>query len=293
MKNLISVCLFICLFSCQSGKDKVSETVQTQTFEKERNNFFNQMESAQNTAAIMQATAADFNGSLLNDPATSSEYTEDTIKSAANLGVYLSDLNYCVAYQQSDNVKDLFNAAIELSQTIGVDKNVIEFLMTRFNENISQSDSVMNVVNDLYEKSTTGLKDASKERLLGVAMAAYQIETLHLALGVIETYPKDMLPEDSRNQILVPLFKFVLEQQKSVETIHAFLRTLGDASNPDLTPNFFYYDTAFDELIGVYKKLDVSDAIANNRGSELLNDEVVLELSQKVNAIRNKVIDPA
>ena len=46
----------------------------------------------------------------------------------------------------------------------------------------------------------------------------------------------------------------------------------------------------FDELVGVYKRLDVNDAIANNRGPELLNDTVVNELSEKVNAIRNKVV---
>lgn len=292
MKNLISVCLFICLFSCQSGKDKVTETVQTQTFEKERNNFFNQMESAQNAAAIIQATGADFNGSLLSNPSTHTKYMEDTIKSAANLGIYLSDLNYCIAYNQSDHIKELFNAAIVLSKAIGVDKNVIAFLMTRYNENITQSDSVMNVVSELYEKSTIGLRTAAKERLLGVVIAAYQIETLHLALGIIETYPKEILAEDMRIQILIPLFKMVLEQQNSVETIYAFLRTLGNASDPDRTPNFFYYNQAFEELIAVYARLNVSDAIANNQGAELLNDAVVNELSQKVNAIRNKIMDP-
>ena len=248
------------------------------------------MKTAKNAAAEIQATGADFNESLLSDPSNYSKYISDTMKSAANLGVYLSDLNYCIIYDQTDQGRKLFSSAIELRKVLGVDKHVLEFLMTRYNENISQNDSVMNVVNELYEKSTTGLSESSKERKLGVAMAAYQIETLHLALGVIETYPKDILPEDMRIQILVPLFKMVLGQQKSIETIHAFLRTIRDAADPNPTPNFAYYDRSFDELIGVYKRLDVSDAIANNRGPELLNDTVVNELSEKVNAIRNKVV---
>jgi hypothetical protein len=204
--------------------------------------------------------------------------------------VYLSDLNYCVAYNQSEEVKELFNSAIALSRELGIDSNVLAFLMTRFNENISQNDSVMNVINDLYEKSTTGLSEASHDRLLGVVMAAYQIETLHLALGTIETYPKDILSEDSRMVILIPLYKFVLDQQESIKEIHTFLRTLGDASNPEKTPNYSYYDQAFMELIDVYQRLDVEDAIANNRGAELMNDAVVSELSEKVNAIRNKIV---
>jgi hypothetical protein len=290
MKKLPIIYLLTFLFSCQPGKDQVRETAESEAFKNERNNFFSNMRTAKNTAAELQATGADFNASLLNDPANFSQYMGDSIKSAANLGVYLSDLNYCVAYNQSEEVKELFNSAIALSRELGIDSNVLAFLMTRYNENITQNDSVMNVINDLYEKSTTGLSEASHDRLLGVSMAAYQIETLHLALGAIETYPKDILPEDSRMVILIPLYKFVLDQQESIKDIHTFLRTLGDASDPGKTPNYSYYDQAFGELIDVYQRLDVDDAIANNRGPELMNDAVVSELTEKVNAIRNKIV---
>lgn len=289
MKKLLPFYLLIVILSCQSRKDKVTEVALSQTFENERNSFFSHMKSAQTAAAVLQATAADFNGSLLSDPSNYIHYVSDTLKSASNLGIYLSDLNYCVAYKQSRYAKKSFNAAVELSKVIGVDRNVTEFLMTRYDKNITQNDSLMNVINDLYERSTSLLRKASKERLLGITMAAYQIETLHLALGVIETYPKDMLPEDSRNQILIPLFRMVLEQQKNIETIYDFLRTLEDANRG---PNYFYYDQAFDELIAVYQRLNIDDAIANNRGIELMNDEVVSELSEKIHAIRSKVVDP-
>ncbi len=290
MKNLIIICLLSFLFSCQSGKDKVRETAESQIFESERNNFFGNMETIKNAAAEIQATGAEFNSSLLSEPAYYLQYVGDSIKSAANLGLYLSDLNYCVMYGKSDKVKELFTSAIQLSQTLGVDKNVLGFLITRYNENISENDSVMNVVNELYEKSIKRFRDTSKKRVLGLAMAAYQIETLHLALGIIKSYPKDTLPEDLQNQILVPLFQFVLNQQVSLEIIYAFLRTLGDAADPSHTPNFYYYNRAFEELIGLYNRLNVNDAIANNRGSELLSDEVLNELREKVNAIREKII---
>lgn len=82
----------------------------------------------------------------------------------------------------------------------------------------------------------------------------------------------------------------VLGQQERVETIHTFLRSISDASDQNQTPNFAYYDRAFKELIGVYKRLNPCDAIANNRVPELLNDTVLNELCEKVNAIRNIVM---
>ncbi len=286
MKKIIPVFLMALVLSCQPAKENATESQQSQSFEKERREFQSQMKSAPEAAAQIQATAADFNLSLTNNAAEYMSYTGDSLKAAANLGVYLADLNYCVAYQQGASTKELFTAAHGLSKAIGIDQNILDFLIKRYNENIDQNDSVKTIIGELYWNSTDGLQDASKERLLGVAMAAFQIETLHLALGVIATYPKDILPDDSRIQILVPLFKMVLEQQQRIETIHAFLLTIGNEKNE----NFAYYDAAFKDLIDVYKRLNVNDAIANNQGSALLNDAVVNELNDKVNTIRDKII---
>jgi hypothetical protein len=42
-------------------------------------------------------------------------------------------------------------------------------------------------------------------------------------------------------------------------------------------------------LIAVYNRLNVDERIAKNQGIELMNDAVMKELTQKVDAIRNKV----
>jgi hypothetical protein len=289
MKKLVVIFLFGILFSCNPGKDPVDKTAEVEAFKNERNNFFLTMNTAQNTAAELQATGAEFNATLINDPSLYLRYAGDSLKSAANLGVYLSDLNYCVAYKESDEIKELFNSSIVLSRELGIDGKVLEFLMDRYLDNLFEHDSVADVVDELYEKSTTQFREESHDQLLGVAMAAYQIETLHLALGTIETYPKDTLPDDSLTHNLVPLYKFVLEQQESIETIHTFLGTLGNTSEADES-NYAYYDQAFKELIAVYQRLDIDEAIANNRGAELLNNDVLIELSEKVDAIRSKIV---
>ena len=70
--------------------------------------------------------------------------------------------------------------------------------------------------------------------------------------------------------------------------IDEFLKTLNDPKNPNA--NYAYYMNAFDELIAIYDRLKVDEKIANNQGVELMNDAVVMELNEKVNAIRNKVL---
>ncbi len=290
MKKLISVLsVATILLACQKKQEATDDEV-SQAFTIERNAFFSNLKAPAEAAAQLQATSAEFNASLMNNPLNYPSYANDHVKAAANLGIYLSDLNYSVAYKQSANTRELFAAAHELSRAIGIEQNILEFLSKRYHDNIAQNDSVKTVINELFEKSTTALQGTAREKLVGIAMAGFQIENLHLALGVIESYPKDMLPDDERTQKLIPLFKLVLAQKKNVENIYAFLKTIGDPLNPDMNPNYPYYAMAFEELISVYNKLNVDEKIANNRGIELMNDAVVNELSEKVSAIRTKIV---
>ena len=288
MKNLLCL-IFVAtfIFSCQKSKPLVEETPpDSVSFENERNAFFDNLKTPVEAAAILQSTGADFNASLINDFSKHTEYAKDQVKAAANLGVYLSDLNYSVAYQKSADTKELFTASLALSKAIGVDQNVLDFLLERYTKNIAQNDSAKHLIIALYDRSTANLKDTESERLVGIAMAAYQIENLHLALGLIRTYPKDMLPTDARTQILVPIFKMVLDQKMNVENIYGFLKSIADPEHP----NYSYYATAFENLIKTYDKLNITEKIANNQGLELMKDEVVNELSEKVEAIRGKIV---
>lgn len=279
--------------SCQKSKEKTEgadTTATTAAFDAQRTTFFNNLMAPAEAAAQIQFTAAEFNAALMSDPKRYTHYAGNETKAAANLGIYLSDLNYSVAYTQPAITKEYFTAAHELSSAIGVDKTVLDFLSKRYNDNIAQNDSVKTVVNDLLAKSTRQLQGTEKERLVGIAMSAYQIENLHLALGTLESYPKVMLPDDARAVILVPLFKVVLNQRANVENIYNFLKSYSDPQDPDKNPNYPFYANAFEELIGVYKKLNVDEKIANNKGLEIMNDAVVKELSEKVNAIRDKIV---
>ena len=293
MKKLVSILVLATLLpSCKNNKESKEDSQVHASYEVQRDAFFANMLSPGEAAAALQATAAEFNAALMNEPRYFADYATNDIKAAANLGIYLADLNYSIAYKQSGNTKELFTAAQELSKAVGIQQSVLLFLAKRYEKNLSQNDSARAMISELFKKATTNLEGTDREKFVGIAMAAYQIENLHLALGIIETYPKDMLPTDARIQILIPVYKLVLEQQKNVENIYAFLKAITDPLDPEQNPNYAYYATAFEELINVYKRLDVSEKIANNQGLELTKDAVVQELSSNVNAIRNKIVSP-
>ena len=293
MKQILFVLVLALAVSCQKSKENTENQEESDStsaaFTNERNAFFSNLMAPAEAAAQLQATGADFNQSLMSDPKAFSKHTGDSVKAAANLGIYLSDLNYSIAYKQSNATKEYFTAAHELSKSIGGENATLEFLMKRYNDNLQHNDSAKSVVTDLLEESTLDLQGTEREKLAGIAMSAYQIENLHLALGQIQSYPKDMLPSDARAVILIPLFKMVLDQRSNVENIYNFLKSYSNTEAAK-NPNYAYHINALEELIALYTKLDVDEKIANNQGMELMNDSVVKEMIDKVDAIRNKII---
>ncbi|HMG90895.1 MAG TPA: hypothetical protein VK589_12595 [Chryseolinea sp.] len=291
MKKFIALACLIILFSCQKkSEETTTEAPATPSFENERRAFFNSLSSPGDAAAGLQATGADFNASLLNDPKKFATYTSSETKAAANLGVYLADLNYAIAYKESDHVKAIFPAAHALSKSVGIEQGILDFLMKRYNDNLAKNDSVKAVVDELFASATKDVEGSSREKMIGIAMSAFQIENLHIAMGIISSYPKDMLPTDARTQILVPVFRHVFDQKNRVEIIYGFLKSISDPANPEQNPNYTYYAKAFEDLIETYKKLNIDEKIANNKGTELMTDAVVAELSSKVDAIRSKIV---
>lgn len=291
LRNLITLGILVALYSCaKKTEEATTDTPATPAFEYERKAFFNSLLAPSEASAKLQSTGANFDGTLLNDPNNYVNYANNDVKAASNLGIYLADLNYCIAFNQPDQTKALFPAVHALSKSVGIEQGILDFLMNRYQKNLEKNDSVKAVFLDLYNSATKDVEGSAREKLVGIAMSTYQIENLHLTLGLIRSFPKDILPADSRNLALFPLFRLVLEQRNSIAITYGFLKSITDVSNPDQNPNYPFYAQAFEELIGVYKRLNVEEMMANSKGSELLNDPVVAELSNKVDAIRSKIV---
>ena len=282
--TLLFLLFAFAITSCQ--KKETSTESPAGDFGVIREAVFSKLLTPGEAAAKLQSIGADFNGALLNDPAKWSSYSTAENKTAANLGVYLSDLNYSVAYKQKDVSKKYLDASLELASTLGAKREVLTYLVKRYEENIEQSDSVKSYMFQFFVGSTAKLKEAEKERLAGIAYSAYYIENLHILLGLIQSYPKDILPDDARAVILVPAFEIVLTQKDNIKLIYSYLKATGNEENP----NYLYYKNALEELIATYDKLDVAEKMKNNKAQELLNDTVVKELSDKVNQIRDKIV---
>ena len=134
---IIPLLLGSLILSCQKGKENTNAQ-QTANFEVERGMFFSNLAAPGEAAAQLQATAAEFDASLMNDPKVFSQYAANPVKATANMGVYLSDLNYSIAYAQQASTKEYFDAVYELSKASGIEERVLGFLKVRYYENLAK-----------------------------------------------------------------------------------------------------------------------------------------------------------
>jgi hypothetical protein len=278
MRKLVIATVLILYSSTCQQKQPQSESNESASFQAERNIFFNSLKTPGEMASLAIPEVIQYNSDLLADPANYTRYLDHTIKSAANLGIYISDLNYNLLFGKKEATKEYFMAAHELSKAIGIEQRILQFLSMRYSANIEQSDSVKRIVNELLEQSTITLQGTDHERMAGVAIAAYQIENLYLTLAALESIPEQATEE--QNKVKQQLIDYLISYQANIEVSYNFIHSYADPLNVSDHPNFPFFDTALHDLIVVYRTL--------NRDS--VSDQTMKELKNNVETIRSKII---
>jgi hypothetical protein len=293
MKTINILLIFTILafsISCQQKTQQQEEETPAVT-EEGRADFRRVMPnfpSAAEFSAIIQSTGADFTPSILTDPTMADQYTQSKEKSAAMLGMYMYDLGYCAAFQKSSYTEEYFNAARTLAQNLGGEKGFLEMIMDRYKENINANDSVKAYFEETYKHAVQefGESEGEREYLRTIFLAGFYVEGLNNLLQVINTYPRDVLPDEQATLILMPIIRAVLGQKDNVYNLSRML----DEKVFDLD-NDVEYQNAFAQLNDTYDKLNVDQLTAENRVQEILNDDTLQELITRVDAIRDRIIE--
>lgn len=235
---------------------------------------------------LLQSTGADFNQSLISDRKKADGYLTKTDKVALNLGVYASDIGYLSSYDKTQEAIDYLATAKTLADNMGVIGSFDTDILKNFESNISNKDSLAALLDRAIKKTDVYLKDDSRNKLAALMVVGSFVEGLYITTGVISSYPKDLLPNDQRNVILTPLVRIILEQEKSVNELVKMLGTVQPAEEPITT-----LLTEFTSLQSYYKELNINEQIKNNKGSEVLNDKNLAEITRLVSKLRKSITD--
>ena len=285
------VIMFVMALSSCGSEKKEDKKSSSEEFEQAESDLKEQIQevvyeipSPSEIPFLLEATGAEFNGSLIHDNNRAGEYMSLNDKAAINLGIYAADIGYLVSYDKVQESLTYMGTAKKLADNLGISGSFDVELIKRFEDNLSRKDSLALLLNNTIQETENYLKDDNRNRLAALIVAGSFIEGLYISTQLIKSYPKDILPEDSRNLVLTPLIRVVLEQQKAAQDLSNLLGTI-DPSDPvnDLLTNLSL-------LIKNYGALNIEEQIKNNRADLVLSDKTLEDITTRVAEMRATLI---
>jgi hypothetical protein len=287
---LLALLAVVGLWSCGGSKDDANQNADEfdqaeESMTEQVQDVINNLPSPSEIPYLLQGTGAEFNQSLLNDRNKVDKYSALSDKAALNLGVYTTDIGYLSSYEKTQEAIDYLNSAKKLADNLGVIGTFDVSVLQRFEANIANKDSLANILNTATRSSEKYLKDNSRSKLAALLLTGSFVEGLYISTGLIKTYPKDLLPADSRNLVLTPLMQIILNQEKSVDELISMLSGIDSEG----LIGTIKQDLA--TLQTKYRDLNIDEQIKNNNSALVLTDKNLVEITKIVEKIRTTIVE--
>ncbi|MDH5607989.1 MAG: hypothetical protein OEY56_00790 [Cyclobacteriaceae bacterium] len=235
---------------------------------------------------LLMATGSDFDPSLVNGLEKADSYTNPSYKAAINLGIYTSDVGYLTSYEKAQETLNYIGVCQKLAESLGIASAMDLRLMGRFERNLSNKDSLKILVDEIILNTNDRLNALDRMNVAGFVLTGTYMEGLYLSNKLIETYPND-LPEESRNLILEPLIKIVIDQKPALDGLIVVLEGLAEDSDiAAVLADMKSLQTIYDSELTL-----VSEQISNNTGDMVLTADVLSSLNAQITKIRSKYIN--
>ncbi len=233
---------------------------------------------------LLEATGADFNGTFVNSIESLSKYKSTFDKAALNLGVYAGDIGYLSSYSQTQEALDYLQAAKELADYLGVVDAMDQAVLERFEQNIDERDSLYTIINNAVDHVDEYLLTEQRNKVAALVTTGSFIEGLYVSTELVRTYPRDLLPDDTRNLILTPVIQLIFKQEESLKEL---IRLVNSVEQDALISEI---KAGLEDLKSNFEAINMEEQIKNNRADLMLTDESLSSITETVNKIRTDII---
>jgi len=238
------------------------------------------------TSILVKESGAEYDISLLNKDISVDKYATKFQK-GLNLGIYGADLGYVNLYGQTQDAVNYLNAAKKLSDELGVTSAFSEAFITRFQENLGNTDSLLLIVSDAYQLIDEYLQNNENNDIGGLVLAGGWIEALYFTTEVYKKNPTTELKQR------------IGEQKFSIENLIKMLNTYANndiEQYQELVTYLMELQVLYDQVTVRYEYaepiVDAANKITTikNKTEVDLTSELVVSISEKVNMIRTSIV---
>lgn len=297
-KILIVIMMFAGLLAgCKSGGTKKPAEEDTINVPKDKSavvedikqaeKIFNALPSPLESAMLIKSADAKFDEALLNPVGNANNYV--TNKSMAlNLGIYTCDLSFASLYEQTQLIINYMNAAKKMADGLGILKAIEQSQIDKLEENINNSEVIMEIVSETFLNSNSYLADNGQPAIAAMVLVGGWFEGLYISTQLVDN-------KDFNGNKLVGR---IIDQKLSIDILINLLESSkGNPAVDDLLVQVRKLKIVFDKIsISTSKIRPEYDKTTNTTvlKSEIKTDmtpEVFKELSTTVSEIRKTFVN--
>lgn len=282
----LALSLFI-IAACNSGntnsETSASEQLDLNEIKKAAEAVSYEMNSVEDVLNTLDLVDAAYFPVICNDPYNAENYLGTKSSSAANLGVYVTDIVYHMYGEATEDMFLTFSASQELARSIGLESEFAATLLTELEGGQISRDSLLIAFSDLMEESEVY---NSNEDLLYVHtafLAGVYVEKLYITSSLLEQGQKNEKPsvDDMNNHK-----KLLAVFEKQLESLDVITGAIAGYSSP-LGNVFKLVD--FDILSGAAQKLqdETNDIL---KSDELLVSKELTSVYNAISNIRTRIV---
>ena len=292
----VIVLISLILTSCNSGGKKANKNNEAGNVAvdnaavyddiKQAEKIFYTLPSPLESAMLIKSAGALFNDNLLNSIDNTKNYI--TNKSMAlNLGIYTCDLSFASLYDQTQLIINYMNAAKKMADGLGILKAIEQEDIDKLEENIHNTEVIMDIVSQTYLNSNSYLEDNGQPAIAAIVLVGGWVEGLYISTQLID------MKEFNSNKLVGR----IIDQKLSIDILINLLESSkGHPAIDEIIVQISKIKVVFDKII--LKTSPVRPEINQTTNvtvlkSEVQSDmtpEVFKELSATVSEIRNTFV---
>ena len=291
------VLLFVTVIAgCKSGGSKAQEEELTVNIPenneavyediKQAERIFNALPSPLESAMLIKSSGARFDEGLLNSVDNVSNYVTNK-DMALNLGIYTCDLSFASMYEQTQLIINYMNAAKRMADGLGILKAIEQSTIDRLEENINNTEVIMEIVSETFMNSNSYLEDNGQPAIAAMVLVGGWFEGLYISTQLVDM-------DDFNGNKLVSR---IIDQKLSIGILYSLLE--GSKGNPavdELMAQVSILKSVFDKISITTSPIRPEFDKASNTTvlkSEVKTDmtpAVFKELAATVGEIRNSFV---
>jgi hypothetical protein len=291
----LALILVISLFTgCKGGKKAQQDDITVDIKDKDEilqdikqaEKIFQALPSPLESAMLIKSAGARFEDKLLNPVSNVNNYVTNKAM-AINLGIYTCDLSFASLYEQTQLLIDYMNAAKKMADGLGILKAIEQSDIDRLEENINNSDVIMDIVSQTFMNSNSYLEDNGQPATAAMVLVGGWIEGLYISTQLVD------MKDFNGNKLVAR----IIDQKLSIDILLNLLS--GSKGNPAVDALMVQVG----KLKAVFDKIRIDTSPISTEfdqtskttmlKSEIKTDmtpEVFLELSKTVMEIRNSFV---